>query len=112
MLKLSGDLPDAKVTKYGTAASVPVQKLTLQEGEETVIITREGWTGHAVKVKKEDGKIVSVKEGGMGFESEGREILVNQIKGEVVESLQLKKEGGEDDAEKLLVKPTGTPDKP
>lgn len=111
VLKLSGDLPDAKVSRYGTAASVPVQPLTLEEGEETIVITNEGPVKHAAKIKKVEGKLKVVKEGGMGFNSEGREVLANQIKGEVIESLQLKK-GGEKNDKKLLVKSSSTTNKP
>lgn len=83
VLKLSGDLPDEKVSTRGTAATVPVIPLEISEGETALVITNEGKIGHAVKIKKENGKLKSILEGGMGYKSVGREVKPGAIKGEI-----------------------------
>lgn len=82
-LKASGDLPKGTVTKNGTAGSIPVKPLDIKQGETAVIVTNEGPIGHVLEIKKEDGQLVSITEGGMGYKSVGRIVDPKVVKGEV-----------------------------
>lgn len=84
VLKVNGDLPDAKVTKDGFARSIPSEKIKeFKPGEEMVIKTKESSMGHVLKVKiNEKGQAVSIKEGGHP-EGEGRIVDPKVIVGEV-----------------------------
>lgn len=81
-LKRSGDLPNRRVTRDGFARTVPVKPLNIAEGEEKVISTKESSMGHVVKVKKVNGNLVSVQEGGHPV-GEGRVVDPAVVKGEV-----------------------------
>lgn len=83
VLKLSGDLPDVKVARDGTARTVPTKPLDIKEGETAIVVTHEGPINHVNKIQMKEGKLKVIKEGGMGYKSVGRELNPKVIKGEV-----------------------------
>lgn len=81
-LKKAGKLPQGRVTRDGYARSIPVKTLEMKEGQTAVIVTRESWTGHALEVKLNKGKYISITEGNHP-QGIGRVVDPAVIKGEV-----------------------------